>query len=84
MRIPLMEYALIGIPSNWHKEENVSSASDKNSTLVDIVKFSSHSKNTPDRTSESLDIKVDNISDIKPTTLAEYANGTINDLAQEL
>jgi hypothetical protein len=71
-------------PSNWHKEENVSSASDKNSTLVDIVKFSSHSKNTPDRTSESLDIKVDNISDIKPTTLAEYANGTINDLAQEL
>jgi hypothetical protein len=54
-----------------------------NSTLVDIVKFNSPSKNASDTFSESLDIKVDNISDIKPITLAQYANGTISDLGQD-
>lgn len=70
-------------PSNWHKEENVSIGSDNNSTLVDVVKFNSPSKNISDTFSESLDIKVDNISDIKPITLAQYANDTINDLGQD-
>ncbi len=70
-------------PSDWHKEENVSSGSDNNSMLVNVVRFSSPFKNTSDTTSESLDIKVDNISDIKPITLAQYANDTINDIRQD-
>jgi serine/threonine-protein kinase len=69
--------------SDWHKEENVSIGSDNNSTLVDVVKFNSPSKNISDTFSESLDIKVDNISDIKPITLAQYANDTITDLGQD-
>ena len=70
-------------PSDWHKEENVSSGSDNNSMLVNVVRFSSPFKNTSDTTSESLDLKVDNISDIKPITLAQYANDTINDIRQD-
>ncbi len=70
-------------PSDWHKEENVSSGSDNNSMLVNVVRFSSPFKNTSDTTSESLDIKVDNISNIKPITLAQYANDTINDIRQD-
>ncbi|MGB7953525.1 MAG: PsbP-related protein, partial [Candidatus Nitrosopolaris sp.] len=41
-------------PSEWHKEENVSGGSDNNSMLVDVVKFSSHSKNSSDTFSETL------------------------------
>jgi len=37
----------------------------------------------PHTISESLDLKVDNISDIKPITLAQYANDTINDIRQD-
>lgn len=70
-------------PSNWHKEENVSSGSDKNSTLVDVVKFDSPSKNASDAFSESLDLKVDNISNIQPITLAKYSNYTIEDLRKD-
>jgi hypothetical protein len=60
-------------PSNWHKE-NVNNGYVNNSMLVDIVKFSSSSKNP---SNEGLDIKVDNISDIQPITLAKYAKATM-------
>jgi hypothetical protein len=42
--------------SNWHKEENLSSGSDKNSMLVDVVKFISPTKNASDTSSESFDL----------------------------
>jgi eukaryotic-like serine/threonine-protein kinase len=70
-------------PSDWHKEDNVSAGSDNNSMLVDVVKFSSPSKNASDTFSESLDLKVDNISDIQPITLAKYANNSIEDLRKD-
>ncbi len=70
-------------PSNWHKEENVSSGSDNNSKLVDVVKFISPTKNASETFSESLDLKVDNISDIQPMTLDKYANNSIEDLRKD-
>ncbi|MFY9796649.1 MAG: hypothetical protein WAJ93_13260, partial [Candidatus Nitrosopolaris sp.] len=70
-------------PSNWHKEENLSSGSDNNSMLVDVVKFISPTKNASDSSSESLDIKIDYISDIQPITLAKYANNSIEDLRKD-
>jgi eukaryotic-like serine/threonine-protein kinase len=70
-------------PSSWHKEENLSDGSDKNSMLVDVVKFSSPTKNASDTSSESFDLKIDNISDIKPITLAKYANNSIEDLRKD-
>ena len=70
-------------PSNWHKEENLSSGSDNNSMIVDVVKFSSPTKNASDTFSESLDLKIDNISDIQPITLAKYANNSIEDLRKD-
>jgi eukaryotic-like serine/threonine-protein kinase len=70
-------------PSNWHKEENLSSGSDNNSMLVDVVKFSSPTKNASDTFSESLDLKIDNISDIQPITLAKYADNSIEDLTKD-
>ena len=33
-------------PSNWHKEDNVSSGSDNDSMLLDVVKFISPSPKT--------------------------------------
>jgi eukaryotic-like serine/threonine-protein kinase len=71
----------IQYPSNWYKE-NVNSGSYNNSRLVDLVKFSPSSRNTSDNI-ESLDIKVDNISDIQPITLAKYANNSIQDLRRD-
>ncbi|MFZ0221812.1 MAG: PsbP-related protein [Candidatus Nitrosopolaris sp.] len=70
-------------PSNWQKEENVSSGSDNKSMLVDVVKFISPTKNASDSSSESLDIKIDKISDIQPITLAKYANNSIEDLRKD-
>jgi eukaryotic-like serine/threonine-protein kinase len=70
-------------PSNWQKEENLSSGSDNNSMLVDVVKFISPTKNASDASSESFDLKIDNISDIKPITLAKYANNSIEDLRKD-
>lgn len=66
-------------PSNWHKEENLSSS---DNMLVDVVKFISPTKNTSN-ISESFDLKVDNISDIRPMTLAKYANNSIEDLEKD-
>jgi serine/threonine-protein kinase len=68
-------------PANWDKQENTSSSSN-NSTLYDIVKFSPPLKNSSNIIGK-LAIKVDNISDIKPTTLANYADAIISDLKQD-
>jgi eukaryotic-like serine/threonine-protein kinase len=70
-------------PSNWQKEENLSSDSDNDRMLVDVVKFNSPTKNASDTFSGSLDLKIDNISDIQPITLAKYANNSIEDLRKD-
>ena len=44
---------------------------------------SSATKNASDTFSESLDLKIDNISDIQPITLAKYANNSIEDLRKD-
>lgn len=69
-------------PSNWDKQENISS-SYNNSTLTDLVTFSSPFKNNSDTIAQNFDVKIDNISDIQPTTLAGYASDTVNDLRQD-
>jgi hypothetical protein len=80
------ENPIVGIkiqyPSNWDKQENIKSSSG-NSTLVDLVTFSSPFKNNSDTIAQNLDVKIDNISDIQPTTLAGYANDTVTDLRQD-
>jgi len=68
-------------PANWDKQENTSSSSN-NSTLYDIVTFSPPLKNSSNIIGK-LAIKVDNISDIKPTTLANYSDAIISDLKQD-
>jgi len=68
-------------PANWDKQENTSSSKD-NSTLIDIVAFSPPFKNTSDIVGKLI-VQVDNISDIKPITLANYANDTVSDLRQD-
>jgi len=68
-------------PANWNKQENISSSSN-NSTLSDIVAFSPPLKNSSNIIGK-LAIKVDNISDIKPTTLANYSDAIISDLKQD-
>jgi serine/threonine-protein kinase len=68
-------------PSNWEKQENTSSSND-NSTLADLVAFSPPFKNNSDIVGKLI-VQVDNISDIKPITLAKYANGTVSDLRQD-
>lgn len=68
-------------PANWDKQENSSSSND-NSTLTDLVAFSPPFKNNSDIVGK-LVVQVDNISDIKPITLANYANGTVSDLRQD-
>ncbi len=67
-------------PSNWDKQEN--SSSSNNSTLYDIVTFSPPLKNSSNIIGK-LAVKVDNISDIKPTTLANYTDAIISDLKQD-
>ena len=69
-------------PSSWHKE-NVSSGNDNSSMLVDVVRFISPTKNASDTFSESFDLNIDNISDMKPITLAKYANKSIEDLRKD-
>lgn len=68
-------------PTNWDKQENASSSS-TNSTLNDIVTFSPPLKNSSDIIGK-LAVKVDDISDIKPTTLAIYADAIVSDLKQD-
>ena len=68
-------------PANWDKQENTSSSND-NSTLTDLVAFSPPFKNNSDIVGKLI-VQVDNISNIKPITLANYANNTISDLRQD-
>ncbi|MGB6671547.1 MAG: PsbP-related protein [Candidatus Nitrosopolaris sp.] len=68
-------------PANWDKQENTSSSND-NSTLIDLVAFSPPFKNNSDIVGKLI-VQVDNISDIKPITLANYANDTVSDLRQD-
>ena len=68
-------------PANWDKQENSSSSND-NSTLIDLVAFSPPFKNNSDIVGKLI-VQVDNISNIKPITLANYANNTISDLRQD-
>jgi serine/threonine-protein kinase len=68
-------------PANWDKLENASS-SNKNSTLIDLVTFGPQSNNRSDTTGKLI-VKVDNISDIKPIALSDYANDIISDLRQD-
>jgi eukaryotic-like serine/threonine-protein kinase len=68
-------------PANWNKQENTSSSSN-NSTLYDIVAFSPRLKNSSSIIGK-LTVKVDNISNIKPTTLANYTDAIISDLKQD-
>ena len=68
-------------PANWDKQENTSSSND-NSTLIDLVAFSPPFKNNSDIVGKLI-VQVDNISDIKPITLAKYANDTVSDLRQD-
>jgi hypothetical protein len=51
-------------PSNWNKDENISTSD--NGTQLGLVRFGTPFKNSSDRFSGNLDIKVDNITDIQP------------------
>lgn len=71
-------------PSNWEKEENVGSSGSGADKLIDIVRFSPPFENSnSDKSAENLDVKVDDISDIKPISVAKYANDTIEDLKKD-
>jgi hypothetical protein len=67
--------------SNWNKDENISTSD--NSTKLYLVRFGTPFKNSSDTFSDNLDIKVDNITDNQPLTLAKYANDTIGDLTRD-
>jgi hypothetical protein len=71
-------------PSNWNKEQNLGEGGSNYGKLVDIVRFSPpFENNNSDKSSENLDIKVDNISDIQPVTLGKYTNDSIEDLGKD-
>jgi eukaryotic-like serine/threonine-protein kinase len=71
-------------PSNWNKEQNLSEGGSNYGKLVDIVRFSPpFENNNSDKSSENLDIKVDNISDIQPVTLGKYTNDSIEYLGKD-
>jgi hypothetical protein len=63
-------------PSNWVKQENGT----RQDTETDLVTFYPQSTNS----NASLDISIDDISDEKGTTLAQYASNGITDLNQSL
>jgi serine/threonine-protein kinase len=68
-------------PSNWEKEENVGGSRSCANKLIDIGRFSPPFENSnSDKSAENFDVKVDDISDITPISLAKYANDTIEDL----
>jgi serine/threonine-protein kinase len=71
-------------PANWNKEQNISGSNSNSSKLADIVRFSPpFENNNSDKSSENFDVKVDNISDIQPVSLAKYTNDTIEDLGKD-
>jgi eukaryotic-like serine/threonine-protein kinase len=71
-------------PSNWEKVENVGGSGSGANKLIDIVRFSPPFENSnSDKSAENFDVKVDDISDIKPISLAKYSNDTIEDLRKD-
>ncbi len=66
----------IQYPSNWEKQENGT----KLGSETDAVSFLPPTINS----NASLDISIDDISDEKGITLAQYANGSLGDLKQSL
>jgi len=66
----------IQYPSNWEKQENGT----KQGSETDAVSFLPPTINS----NASLDISIDDISDEKGITLAQYANNSIGDLKQSL
>jgi hypothetical protein len=63
-------------PSSWDKQENGT----RQDTETDLVTFYPPSTNS----NASLDISIDNISDEKGTSLAQYASNGTSDLKQSL
>jgi len=63
-------------PSSWDKQENGT----KQDTVTDVVTFFPPASNS----NASLDLSVDDISDEKGISLAQYANNGISDLKQSL
>jgi hypothetical protein len=63
-------------PSSWDKQENGT----RQDTETDLVTFYPPSTNS----NASLDMSIDDISDEKGTTLAQYASSGISDLNQSL
>ena len=71
-------------PSDWNKEEIVGHGNFSNSSLTDVVRFSPpFENNSSEKSSENLDVKVDDVSDIQPVSLAKYTNDTIEDLGKD-
>jgi hypothetical protein len=71
-------------PSSWNREENIGGSYPDNSTLMDIVRFSPpFENNNADKSSENVDVMVDDISDIQPVSLAKYTNDTIEELGKD-
>lgn len=71
-------------PSTWEKEENIGGSGSGASKLIDIVRFSpSFENNNSDKSAENFNVKVDDVSDIKPISLAKYTNATIEDLRKD-
>lgn len=88
LNFTLFQNATYGIkmlyPSTWEKEENVGGNGSGASKLIDIVRFSPPFENSSsDKSAENLDVKVDDVSDIKPISLTKYANDTIEDLRKD-
>jgi eukaryotic-like serine/threonine-protein kinase len=66
----------IQYPLNWQKQENGT----KQDTQTDIVTFYPPAGNS----NASLDLSIDDISDQKGISLAQYANNSLTDLKQSL
>jgi eukaryotic-like serine/threonine-protein kinase len=66
----------IQYPSTWEKQENGT----KQGSVIDAVSFLPPTINS----NASLDISIDDISDEKGITLAQYANNSIRDLTHSL
>jgi eukaryotic-like serine/threonine-protein kinase len=66
----------IQYPSDWQKQENGT----KQDTQTDLVTFYASASNT----NANLDLSIDDISDEKGISLAQYVNNSLTDLKQSL
>jgi serine/threonine-protein kinase len=68
-------------PSDWDKQENGT----RQDTVTNVVTFfPSSSSSSATNSNASLDISIDDISDQKGISLAQYASNSISDLKQSL